>query len=42
MMPRRTNLGFAAVDLTIDKSGPMLLEINARAGLAVQIANMAP
>lgn len=37
-----TNLGFAAIDLTIDKSGPMLLEINARAGLAVQIANMAP
>jgi alpha-L-glutamate ligase-like protein/uncharacterized protein (TIGR02421 family) len=38
-----TNLGFAAVDLTIDKNmGPVLLEINARAGLAVQVANMAP
>jgi len=37
-----TNLGFAAVDITLDKSGPVLLEINARAGLAVQIANMAP
>ncbi|MBU1935464.1 alpha-L-glutamate ligase-like protein [Patescibacteria group bacterium] len=38
-----TNLGFAAVDLTLDKNmGPVLLEINARAGLAVQIANMAP
>lgn len=37
-----TNLGFAAIDLTLDKSGPVLLEINARAGLAVQIANMAP
>ena len=38
-----TNLGFAAIDLTIDKNmGPVLLEINARAGLAVQIANMAP
>ncbi|MBU1018084.1 DUF1704 domain-containing protein [Patescibacteria group bacterium] len=37
-----TNLGFAAVDITMDKSGPVLLEINARAGLAVQIANMAP
>lgn len=37
-----TNLGFAAVDITLDKSGPILLEINARAGLAVQIANMAP
>lgn len=37
-----TNLGFAAVDITLDKNGPILLEINARAGLAVQIANMAP
>ena len=38
-----TNLGFAAIDLTMDKNmGPVLLEINARAGLAVQIANMAP
>lgn len=37
-----TNLGFAAVDITLDKSGPVLLEVNARAGLAVQIANMAP
>ena len=37
-----TNLGFAAVDITLDKSGPVLLEINARAGLAVQVANMAP
>jgi len=37
-----TNLGFAAIDITLDKSGPMLLEINARAGLSVQVANMAP
>ncbi len=38
-----TNLGFAAVDITLDKNvGPVLLEINARSGLAVQIANMAP
>jgi len=38
-----TNLGFAAIDLTIDKNmGPVLLEINARAGLAVQLANLAP
>ncbi|MBU0727380.1 DUF1704 domain-containing protein [Patescibacteria group bacterium] len=38
-----TNLGFAAIDLTLDKNmGPVLLEINARAGLAVQVANMAP
>ncbi|MBN1258864.1 DUF1704 domain-containing protein [Candidatus Peregrinibacteria bacterium] len=38
-----TNLGFAAVDLAIDKNaGPVLLEINARAGLSVQVANLAP
>ena len=38
-----TNIGFLGVDLTIDQqSGPMLLEVNARAGLMVQIANLAP
>jgi alpha-L-glutamate ligase-like protein/uncharacterized protein (TIGR02421 family) len=38
-----TNLGYLAVDIAIDKtSGPVLLEINARAGLGVQIANLAP
>ena len=38
-----TNLGFAAVDIALDKNiGPVLLEINARSGLGVQIANMAP
>lgn len=38
-----TNLGYMAVDIAIDKSiGPVLLEINARAGLSVQIANLAP
>ncbi len=38
-----TNLGYLAVDICIDKHmGPVLLEINARAGLGVQIANMAP
>jgi len=38
-----TNLGFAAVDIVLDKNmGPVLLEINARAGLQVQVANMAP
>lgn len=37
------NLGYLAVDLAIDKSmGPVLLEMNARAGLNVQIANLAP
>ena len=38
-----TNLGYMAADISIDKtSGPVLLEINARAGLSVQIANLAP
>lgn len=37
-----TNLGYMAVDISLDKnSGPVLLEINARAGLGVQIANLA-
>ncbi len=38
-----TNLGYCAVDLCLDHhAGPVLLEINARAGLSVQIANLAP
>ena len=38
-----TNLGYLAADIAIDKGhGPILLEINARAGLSVQIANLAP
>lgn len=38
-----TNLGYMAVDLSIDHhNGPVLLEINARAGLGLQIANLAP
>src|SRR3989338_651516 len=38
-----TNIGYLAVDLTIDQDqGPVLLEVNARAGLAVQLANLAP
>jgi alpha-L-glutamate ligase-like protein/uncharacterized protein (TIGR02421 family) len=38
-----TNLGYLAADLCIDKhTGPVLLEINARAGLSVQVANLAP
>ena len=38
-----TNLGYLAADLVIDrKDGPVLLEVNARAGLMVQIANLAP
>lgn len=38
-----TNIGYLAVDLTLDaEQGPVLLEVNARAGLMVQIANLAP
>lgn len=38
-----TNIGYLAVDLTIDaEQGPVLLEVNARAGLQVQVANLAP
>lgn len=38
-----TNLGYMAIDICLDKnSGPVMLEINARAGLGVQIANLAP
>lgn len=38
-----TNIGYLAVDITIDETmGPALLEVNARAGLMVQVANLAP
>jgi len=38
-----TNIGYLAVDLTIEKElGPVLLEVNARAGLMIQVANLAP
>ena len=38
-----TNLGFLAADIVIDeKEGPVLIEVNARAGLMVQVANLAP
>ncbi len=38
-----TNLGYMAIDICLDKNaGPVLLEINARAGLGVQMANLAP
>lgn len=37
-----TNIGYLATDFAIDKfHGPVLLELNARAGLTVQIANLA-
>lgn len=38
-----TNIGYLAADVTIDRHlGPVLLEVNARAGLMVQVANLAP
>ena len=38
-----TNIGYLAVDIAIDQQmGPALLEVNARAGLMVQVANLAP
>lgn len=37
-----THLGYLGVDLVLDKThGPMMLELNARPGLAIQIANQA-
>lgn len=38
-----TNIGYLAVDIALDEQmGPVLLEVNARAGLMVQVANLAP
>lgn len=38
-----SGLGYIGVDIAIDKEeGPMVLEINARAGLSIQVANLAP
>jgi alpha-L-glutamate ligase-like protein/uncharacterized protein (TIGR02421 family) len=38
-----TNIGYLAVDLTVDEEqGVVLLEVNARAGLMVQVANLSP
>lgn len=35
-----TDLGYLGVDMVLDKSkGPVLLEVNARPGLSIQIAN---
>lgn len=36
----KTELGYLGVDIVLDQEkGPLLLEINARPGLAIQIAN---
>lgn len=38
-----SDLGYIGVDVAIDKDlGPMVLEINAHPGMAIQIANLAP
>jgi alpha-L-glutamate ligase-like protein len=40
---KSSGLGYIGVDIAIDKDkGPVVLEINAHAGLSIQIANMAP
>ena len=37
-----TGLGYLGVDIVLDKhKGPLLLELNARPGLAIQVANNA-
>lgn len=38
-----TNLGYLGADIAIDKQqGPVLIEINARAGIGIQLANLVP
>ncbi|OGJ51231.1 hypothetical protein A2307_01270 [Candidatus Peregrinibacteria bacterium RIFOXYB2_FULL_33_20] len=37
-----SNIGYLAVDLAMTKNGVKVLEVNARAGLSIQIANKAP
>ena len=38
-----SNLGYMGADIAIDKHhGPVLLEINARAGISIQLANLSP
>lgn len=40
---KASKLGYVGVDIAIDKEkGPVVLEINAHAGLSIQIANLAP
>jgi hypothetical protein len=37
-----TGLGYQGIDIVLDRDkGPLLLELNARPGLAIQIANQA-
>ena len=37
-----TNIGYLGVDIALDRTGPILLEVNARPGLMVQVANLVP
>jgi len=38
-----TKIGFMGIDIAIDRDkGPVILELNARPGLSIQIANLAP
>lgn len=38
-----TNLGYMGADIAIDRhQGPLLIEINARAGISIQLANLTP
>ena len=38
-----TKIGFLGIDIVIDREkGPIILELNARPGLSIQIANLAP
>lgn len=40
---RAIDLQYAGIDITIDKEdGPMVLEVNARPGLEIQVANLTP
>ena len=40
---RITKIGFLGIDIVIDREkGPIILELNARPGLSIQIANLAP
>jgi alpha-L-glutamate ligase-like protein len=40
---KASRLGFSGVDIAIDRDkGPIILELNARPGLSIQIANLAP
>ncbi len=40
---RVSGIGFLGADIVVDqKQGPMILELNARPGLAIQVANLAP